>query len=112
MSPGCNIRTQAWNTLSVLLKDEDERDGRGRRDETSSSSTSSSTAADMMPTTGSSAGEAASVHDTSGAETKVRRGRLVFDALCLTQSDILIYLLVFFLFSKDLTTLEEGGEIG
>ena len=79
MSPGCNIRTQAWNTLSVLLKDEDERDGRGRRDETSSSS--SSTAADMMPTTGSSAGEAASVHDTSGAETKVRRGRLVFDAV-------------------------------
>ena len=80
MSPGCNIRTQAWNTLSVLLKDEDERDGRGRRDETSSSSSSTSSA-DMMPTTGSSAGEAASVHDTSGAETKVRRGRLVFDAV-------------------------------
>ena len=78
MSPGCNIRTQAWNTLSVLLKDEDERDGRGRRDETSSSS---STAVADMPTTGSSAGEAASVHDTSGAETKVRRGRLVFDAV-------------------------------
>tara|TARA_B110000090_G_scaffold197602_1_gene235725 strand:- start:287 stop:484 length:198 start_codon:yes stop_codon:yes gene_type:complete len=64
----------------VLLKDEDERDGRGRRDETSSSSSSTSSA-DMMPTTGSSAGEAASVHDTSGAETKVRRGRLVFDAV-------------------------------
>ena len=112
MSPGCNIRTQAWNTLSVLLKDEDERDGRGRRDETSSSSSSMSSA-DMMPTTGSSAGEAASVHDTSGAETKVRRGRLVFDALCLTQSDILIYLLVFFsVLAKDSATLEEGGEIG